>query len=415
MSDGTLTPVSSSATTFAPWQRVLLNVLWPLALLTFIHRTVILGVNGAVTNDFGTVYAAARRFLDGSEVYIENLLSVDPHYLYAPSATVLLSPFAMFDNYTHARWLFIGLSAVCVLIAVWLLLKMFDVAWNSYIVPAVYLGVFLTEAVTNTLIFTNINGGIFLCQVAFFYLLYRRRLWWSGVPMGLSLAIKPMLLPLLIIPVLRRQWQPFVLAAAIPLLALSVGFVLTRDPAAYVSVVMPYMSEVRNYYNSSISGVGVYFGMPSPLILVLRLLVVLVAIVAVYLLLEYRHNHELLWMLSTSGVVLTAVFLVSTLGQMYYSMLLIPTMLTVIKAQSFVRNAPAWIAAYGFFTMDSWASTRWPSYGRLVDTLLPTLGWALLLATITAVLLWRYLDPRRRGRIAAPRSIGSTAGVSSQA
>lgn len=404
--------VPTTATPPPTWQRVLRSVLWPIALLTIVHRVVIKGVNGALTNDFATVYAASRRFLDGTEVYIENLLSVDPHYLYPPSATVLLSPFAMIDNYTHARWLFIGLNAVCVLVAVWLLLRLFEVPWSSYVTPAVYLGMFLTEAVSNTLVFTNINGLIFLCQVAFFAMLYRRRLWWAGVPMGISLAIKPLLAPLLLLPLLRRQWQPFVLAVLIPLAALGAGFVLTRDPAAYVSVVMPYMAEVRDYYNSSIAGIGEYFGVPSPLVLVLRILVVVCAIVAVYLLMEYRHNHELVWMLTTSGVVLTAVFLVSTLGQMYYSITLIPTMLTVMKAQSFVRNAAAWIAAYGCLTMDNWESTRWPGYGRIAEFLHPTAGWALLLLTITTVLLWRYLDPQRPGRVRTAVPPRATTGVS---
>ena len=45
--------------------RILANVLWPLAIMTVIHRVLIRAVNGAITNDFGTVYAATRRFLDG--------------------------------------------------------------------------------------------------------------------------------------------------------------------------------------------------------------------------------------------------------------------------------------------------------------------------------------------------------------
>lgn len=55
-------------------------------------------------------------------------------------------------------------------------------------------------------------------------------------------------------------------------------------------------------------------------------------------------------------VILAGVFLVSSLGQMYYSMMLIPIMLTVVLDKSFVRNWPAWLAAYGFFTLDFWES-----------------------------------------------------------
>lgn len=404
MPAGNLLHVPNSPNAAPTWHRTLMAVLWPLAILTIVHRVVIRAVNGALTNDFGTVFNAARRFLDGGPVYVENLLSVDPHYLYAPSATVLLSPFAMVHNYTHARWMFILLNVVCILVAIALLLKMFGISYRNFGTPAVLLAVFCTESVTNTLVFTNINGLIFLCQVGFFYLLHRRRLWWAGVPMGLSLAIKPMLAPLLLIPLLRRQWQPFVAAGVIPVVAMGAGILLTADPRRYFDVVVPYMGEVRDYYNSSLSGVGVYYGIPEPIVLAARVLVVAIAALAVFLLMRYRHNHEVLWMTTTSGVILTAVFLISTLGQMYYSMMLIPTMLTVVLSQSFVRNAAAWIAAYGFLTMDNWESARWPTHGRALEFLHPTLGWLLLLVTITVILVWRYFDPARQDKIAPSRS-----------
>ena len=164
--------------------RVLAHVLWPLAIMTVIHRVLIRAVNGSITNDFGTVYAATRRFLAGEPVYAENLLTVQPHYLYAPSGTLMLAPFGMIDNYTLARWLFIGLNTAAIIAALWLLMRLFDLDVRSFAAPAILLAAFCTEAVTNTLVFTNVNGVIFLCQVAFLYLLHRRRLWWAGVAIG---------------------------------------------------------------------------------------------------------------------------------------------------------------------------------------------------------------------------------------
>ncbi|GAA1053011.1 glycosyltransferase family 87 protein [Dietzia natronolimnaea] len=391
-------PLPTRSTDSVP--RLLNHILWPLAIMTVIHRVLIKAVNGSITNDFGTVYAATRRFLAGEPVYSENLLTVQPHYLYAPSGTFLLAPFGVIDNYTVARWLFILVNTAAIIGALWLLMRLFDLDVRSFAAPAILLGAFCTEAVTNTLVFTNVNGVIFLCQVAFLYLLHRRRLWWAGVAMGLSLAIKPMLAPLLVLPLIRRQWQPFVAALAIPAAAMAAGWALTVDAARYLEVTAPYMSEVRDYYNSSIAGLGLYYGVPEPLILVARILIVVATLVAVWLLLDYRHNHEVLWLATTSGVILAGVFLVSSLGQMYYSMMLIPIMLTVVLDKSFVRNWPAWLAAYGFFTLDFWESARWPYYGRLLEFAHPTLGWLLLLCTVLVILLWRRTDPRRHERIA---------------
>src|SRR5699024_11555147 len=123
-------------------------------------------------------------------------------------------------------------------------------------------------------LFTNINGVIFLCQVAFLYLLHTRRLWWAAVAIVVSLAIKPMLAPLLILPLIRRQWQPFVAALAIPAAAMAAGWAMTVDARMYLDATVPYMGEVRDYYNSSIAGLGVYYGVPEPLTLVARILVV---------------------------------------------------------------------------------------------------------------------------------------------
>ena len=391
-------PFPTRATMAVP--RLLSQILWPLAIMTVLHRVVVKGVNGSLTNDFGTVYAATRAFLAGDPVYGENLLTVDPHYLYAPSGTLLLAPFALIDDYVIARWLFIALNAICVLAALYLLMRLFDLDVRSFAAPAVILAAFSTESVTNTLVFTNVNGVVFLCEAAFLLLLHRRGLWWAGVPLGISLAIKPMLAPLLLLPLLRRQWKPFVGALAIPGITLAIGWALTADPDAYLHRTLPYMGEVRDYYNSSLSGLGAYYGVPEPLVLVARILVVLVTLAAVWLLLDYRHNHEVIWLTCTAGVVLTGVFLVSSLGQAYYSMMLIPMMMSVVLVGSPVRTWAAWLAAYGFFTLDFWESTRWPSYGRTWEFLHPTLGWLLLLVSVLVVLVWRRTDPARRERIA---------------
>ena len=63
--------------------------------MTVVHRVVIRAVNGDVTNDFNPVYNAALAFLNRQPVYTANFDSVDPHYLYQPSATMLLSPIAI--------------------------------------------------------------------------------------------------------------------------------------------------------------------------------------------------------------------------------------------------------------------------------------------------------------------------------
>ena len=92
--------------------------------------------------------------------------------------------------------------------------------------PALLLAMFCTESVTNTLVFTNINGCILLAEVLFFRWLLTGKVnhqWWAGVAIGLSLVVKPVLAVLLLMPLLNRQWRALVTAFAVPLVFNAVG------------------------------------------------------------------------------------------------------------------------------------------------------------------------------------------------
>lgn len=75
--------------------RIVSLVLWPVAILMVFQRSVILGVNGDRTDDFAPVYRAALAFLRSEPVYTENYNTVDPHYLYPPSGSMLMAPWAI--------------------------------------------------------------------------------------------------------------------------------------------------------------------------------------------------------------------------------------------------------------------------------------------------------------------------------
>ncbi len=90
--------------------RIVSMVLWPVSILLTFQRAVILGVDGDRTDDFSPVYRAALAFLRSEPVYTENYNTVDPHYLYPPSGTMLMAPLGYLDP-EKARWLFIFVSA----------------------------------------------------------------------------------------------------------------------------------------------------------------------------------------------------------------------------------------------------------------------------------------------------------------
>jgi len=381
---------------------VLRSALWPIAILSIIHRSYVLATNGYITDDFGPVYRAVVNFKMGWDIYNEHFDYVDPHYLYPPGGTLLLAPFGYLPVDASRYW-FIFFNSVAILLAAYFLLRLFKYSLASVAAPALLLAMFCTESVTNTLVFTNINGCILLCEVLFFRWLLDGRVnhqWLAGVAVGLTLVIKPSLLPLLLLPLLNRQWRALVTAILVPLLFNVAAWPLVSDPMSFVRGTVPYIFSTRDYFNSSILGNGIYYGLPMWLILLLRILFGLLAVGSLWLLYRfYRERDPLFWMLTSSGVLLIATFLVTALGQGYYSMMLFPFLMTVVLPNSVIRNWVAWLAIYGFMTMDRWLLGHWPTTGRAFEYLRITYGWSLMLVVVFCVLYYRYLDAKADGRL----------------
>ena len=92
---------------------------------------------------------------------------------------------------------------------------------------------FCTESVVNTLVFGNINGCVLLLEVLFFRWMLDGKVshqWWAGVAIGLSLVVKPVLAPLLLLPLLNRQWRALVTAIAVPVVFNAGGVATGRRP-----------------------------------------------------------------------------------------------------------------------------------------------------------------------------------------
>ncbi|WP_448398584.1 arabinofuranan 3-O-arabinosyltransferase [Mycolicibacillus trivialis] len=381
---------------------VLRAVLWPLAILFVIHRSYVLATNGYITDDFGPVYTAVVNFKRGLSVYGENFDFVDPHYLYPPGGTLLMAPFGYLPVDASRYW-FIFFNTLAIVLAAYFLLRLFNYTLASVAAPALLAAMFCTEAVINTLVFTNINGVVLLLEVLFLRWLLDGKVnsqWLAGAAIGLSLVVKPLLGPLLLLPLLNRQWRALVTAFAVPVAFNLAALPLIADPIDFFRRTLPYIFSTRDYFNSSILGNGVYYGLPMWLITALRIGFTLLAIASLWLLYRYyRRRDPLFWMTTSSGVLLVTSFLVLSLGQGYYSMMLFPFLMTVVLPNSVIRNWPAWLAIYGFMSADRWLLGHWPTTGRALEYLRITYGWSLILIVVFCVLYFRYADAKDDDRL----------------
>jgi len=373
-----------------------------LAILLIIHRSYVLASNGYITDDYGPVYRAVSNFRRGWDIYNEHLDYVDPHYLYPPGGTLLMAPFGYLPV-DASRWWFESINCAAIIIAAYFLIRLFGYTFSSVAYPALLVAMFCTESVVNTLVFGNINGCVLLLEVLFFRWILDGKVshqWWAGVVIGLSLVVKPVLAPLLLLPLLNRQWRAVVTAIAVPVVFNLAAWPLVADPMNFITRTLPYIFSIRDYFNSSIQGNGVYYGLPMWLILLLRIVFALLAVVAIWLLYRYyRTRDPLFWFTTSSGVLLIASWLVSSLGQGYYSMMLFPFLMTVVLPNSLIRNWVAWVAVYGFMSADKWLMWHWPTTGRALEYLRVTYGWCLMLIVVSCVLYFRYLDAKAEGRL----------------
>lgn len=428
MTASTTTPSTEPATAHpAPVSggkacRILTRAAWPLAIMTLIHRVVISPRNDRPTDDFTTVWSALNRFVNGTAVYVEDYhASDDPHYLYSPGGTLLLSPIGMFSQ-SMGRNLLILADAACILLALALLTLLVGRRLTGPVLPVAVFLVFATESVTNTLLFSNINGVLFLLEVVFLWLLLvdRGQACWNilrgrgdisgtaphspgipwagiiaGVALGLAITVKPQFIVVLFLPLVRRQWSILVSGIIVPVVFTGVGWFLVPDTDTYVDTLLPYLGEVRDYANSAIAGVGAHYGWPGALVLVCQVLAALCVAVAVLGLLWWRNSDPFMWAATSTAVLLAGVFLVSSLGQMYYSMLLVPMIFTVLCRRSVMHSALIWFGVYCCLTWDSWKSDRWPKLGEILHYSYGTVGWSIIVAA-SAVTVTGWLVARRK-------------------
>jgi arabinofuranan 3-O-arabinosyltransferase len=336
------------------------------------------------------------------DIYNEHFNYVDPHYLYPPGGTLLLSPFGYLTEFASRFW-FVAFNSVAIIIAAALLVRLFKFSLTSVALPALLLAMYCTESVTNTLVFTNVNGCILLAEVLFFRWLLdgkQSHQWLAGAAIGMTLVLKPLLGVLLLLPLLNRQWRALVAAFAMPIIFNAVAWPLSADPMGFVHNTVPYILQTRDYFNSSVLGNGLYYGLPMWLIVALRVAFVLLAAASLWLLYRYyRERDQLFWMLTSSGVLLIASWLVLSLAQGYYSMMLFPFLMTVVLPRSVIRSWPAWLGVYGFLTMDRYLMWRWPTTGRFLEYMKITYGWSLMLIVVFCTLYFRYLDAKKDGRL----------------
>jgi alpha-1,2-mannosyltransferase len=209
------------------WDAVFITVgLWVLALSLWMD----VGVGGAVLEristtsmgmhaDFDSFWRSARALLAGDDLYDTGarLVNLNP-----PVWTVLISPLGILQ----------ALTAYRVFVLISLVTTVGYLAWTAEEIRlgpawAVVGGVMLllSSPLLSTLALGQVYPVLTLGLVAAWMADRRDRQGLSGVALGLVVALKPSLLPVLLWPVVRRRWRAFGAALAAGAAATLVGVI----------------------------------------------------------------------------------------------------------------------------------------------------------------------------------------------
>ena len=197
-------------------------------------------------DDFNNVHIALYRFAHGFDVYQEDYSTSDPHYLYSPGATVLLSPIGFVTNYVFAHRLFSFINALAAVAAITMALRM--AGMRDWKVPAVVLAALTTPPFFSSITLGNVNCLLLLALVGAFALWREDNDYPAGAVLGLIIVIKPMFAPVAVIAIAAGKWRSALSAAAVYIAAAVAGKALVPDAEAYREIVVPYVSEPTRPY-----------------------------------------------------------------------------------------------------------------------------------------------------------------------
>ena len=208
--------------------------------------------------DFDTFRLSAVQLLAGGDIYTT---PAKLHNLNPPLLTVLLAPTALLDAVPAYR-LFAALTLLMVLGAVLAVAR--ELRLSHGVTAAVALTVLASSPLHGTLVLGQIYGILLVGLVAGWIAERHGHPLVAAACYGATVALKPSLAPLLLLPVVRRRWRPAAAgggaAVAASLLGVVVAGLASGPEWLRIGFAEPVPDSVDN---ASLPGLAVRAGLPS--------------------------------------------------------------------------------------------------------------------------------------------------------
>ncbi|MFI9206345.1 glycosyltransferase family 87 protein [Streptomyces sp. NPDC053048] len=372
----------------ARWLRV--RVSWPVAvaaLLLFVLSSIRPYAKDRIGIDNAVVVRAARAMLEGGSPY------ADKRFLYLPGAVFAALP----QTLVSERVLFYAVPVVTgVLVAVGavLALRIFDVRPDSRLGAALMVGIALFLPFHSLVFLGNWTAASVVAFPAALLLARRGRWCAAGAVIGAAIALKPMLVPLLMLFVLARRWRALGWAVAVLAgVSLAAASAMPR-PGLFLTRTLPFLLHGQDAYarpyDASWPSVLPRLGVPQ------HLAFGLAAVAAVAVLycarLRWRNGGETgARLVECASLLMLAAFVVSRPSFLNYALVVVPSLVaSAVVPGTAVRSVWFWMPL-----VPQLGGVPWPGLESAQRHAFKDIVMFGGLAGVLALVAWRGRNQRR--------------------
>jgi arabinofuranan 3-O-arabinosyltransferase len=343
----------------------------------------------SVTWQFRGAHAGQLLGLDAQSLWLaaeaavrgESPFSTSFPFVYLPSSALLAWPFGLGSN-DVLKGVFLLLTGVGIPLAAALSVRLVGMSARSWLAALLALATTLT--LPGQYAYSLLNFMIVALVMLPFVLAQMRAVQWTscGVLVGVSIAVKPMLVPLGWFALIDRRWRALAVMAGIPLVLSLLALALLPEPDRFFTEVLPWLLQGEDEtlwpYLSALLPVGLVQGWPLAVVNAVRLGVAALGLVLATLLWR-RTADQTLRVVESTGLLLAASFLAFSAATPTYLLLLLPLLASSVRAGAIAANPVAWVgvlvAAAPGFPGDDWG-TAGISRRVAVGLLVAFLAWS---------------------------------------
>jgi arabinofuranan 3-O-arabinosyltransferase len=338
--------------------RTSLTAAWTIAVLSM-GTNLVPVVNGSQGYDTAPLTKAVHAFLNGGQVYTGKGAG---DFLYPPSALLLILPLGALGIAWAGR-LFFLVDLATILCAAGLLLNVFGFRWRGPAGAITLFGLSLAWPVIFTLDAGNVNGPVLLGLAGFLLATVRGRWLAAGACLGLTLALKPILAPVLLVVALYRRWKTLGIAVGIPAGLSALVILAVPSTRSFFHTTLPLLLHGQNAQiqeaSIALRGAAARLSVPDPATHVIEAVVALITLALLWR--RWRGSPiEPRRVVELTTIALVGGFLLSTFAFKHYGIFLLPFAISLADRSSPHRH---WLTAGALFciaTRQGWGLNRLP-------------------------------------------------------